>query len=231
VLNLRGVNAGYGHARVLHNISIKIRAGDIVSVIGANGAGKSTLLQVISGILRSKDGVIRFQDRDITRCSTAEIVRLGISQVPQGGQLFPHLSVLDNLKLGAYLYHNRKFKTDIEEKLDWIYQLFPILHRRSRELAGTLGGGEQQMAAISRALLARPNLLLLDEPSMGLSPLTVRDIFRVIRRLNDQGITILLAEQNFRAALQGAHYGYVLENGAVAREGPAEDLLADEKVR
>jgi branched-chain amino acid transport system ATP-binding protein len=230
VLNLRGVNVFYGRTQVLHNIFIKIKAGGIVSVTGTGGAGKSTLLQVISGIIRSRDGVIRFGDRDITHSTTAEIVHLGISQVLQGGQLFPYLSVLDNLKLGAYFYHNRKFKTDIEEKLDRIYQVFPILHRRSKQLAWTLSGGEQQMAAIGRALMARPNLLLLDEPSRGLPPLIVRDIFRVIRRLNDQGITILLAEQNLRTALQVAHYGYVLENGAIALEGPAEELLADDKV-
>jgi branched-chain amino acid transport system ATP-binding protein len=231
MLDLRGVNAYYGSIQALKNVFLKVKAGNIVTIIGANGAGKSTLLKAISGVTQSKDGAIWYQDTEITHFSPVKIVSLGISQVPEGRQLFAHLPVLDNLQLGAYLYQNRKFKKEIEEKLDWIYQVFPILRKRSKQLSGTLSGGEQQMVAIARALMARPKLLLLDEPSMGLAPLIVQEIFRVIRQLNDQGTTILLVEQNARAALQIANYGYVLETGSIALEGPAQDLLADEKVR
>jgi branched-chain amino acid transport system ATP-binding protein len=231
MLDLRGVNAYYGSIQALKNVFLKVPAGNIVTIIGANGAGKSTLLKAISGVIPAKDGAIWYQDADITRLSPVKIVSLGISQVPEGRQLFAHLPVVDNLQLGAYLFQNRKFKKEIEEKLDWIYQVFPILRKRFKQLAGTLSGGEQQMVAIARALMSRPKLLLLDEPSMGLAPLIVQEIFRVIRQLNDQGTTILLVEQNARAALQIANYGYVLETGSIAHEGPAQNLLADEKVR
>ncbi len=231
MLDLRGINAYYGSIQALKNVFLKVSTGDIVTIIGANGAGKSTLLKTISGVIQSKGGAVWYEDTDITRFSPVKIVALGISQVPEGRQLFAHLPVLDNLQLGAYLYQNRKFKKEIQEKLDWIYQVFPILRKRSKQLAGTLSGGEQQMVAIARALMSRPKLLLLDEPSMGLAPLIVQEIFRVIRQLNDQGTTILLVEQNARAALQIANYGYVLETGSIALEGPAHDLLADEKVR
>ena len=202
-----------------------------MTVIGANGAGKSTLLKAISGIIQSKDGAIRYQDTNISRFSPAKIVSLGLSQVPEGRQIFARLSVLDNLHLGAYPYHNRKFKPDIEEKLEWVYQVFPVLRRRSRQLAGTLKGGEQHLVAIARALMARPMLLLLDEPSRGLAPLIVEEIFGMIRKGNGQGTTILFVEQHARAALRMADYGYVLETGSIAREGPARDLLEDEEVR
>jgi branched-chain amino acid transport system ATP-binding protein len=231
MLDLRGVSAFYGTIQALKNISLKVGAGGIVTIIGANGAGKTTLLKVISGLIPSKSGTIWYQGTEITRDSPVRIVSQGISQVPEGRQLFAHLSVLDNLHLGAYLYYNRKFKGEIEEKLDWIFTLFPVLRKRAKQLAGTMSGGEQQMVAIGRALMSRPKLLLLDEPSMGLAPLIVHEIFKVIRRLNDQGTTILLVEQNARASLQVAQYGYVLETGSVALEGPAGDLLADEKVR
>jgi branched-chain amino acid transport system ATP-binding protein len=231
MLDLRGVNAYYGSIQALKNVFLKVSTGDIVTIIGANGAGKSTLLKAISGVIQPKGGTVWYQDTDITHFSPVKIVALGISQVPEGRQLFAHLPVLDNLQLGAYLFQNRKFKKEIEEKLDWIYQVFPILRKRSKQLAGTLSGGEQQMVAIARALMSRPKLLLLDEPSMGLAPLIVQEIFRVIRQLNDQGTTILLVEQNARAALQIANYGYVLETGSIALEGPSQELLADEKVR
>jgi branched-chain amino acid transport system ATP-binding protein len=230
MLDLRGVSAFYGTIQALKTVTLKVPAESIVTIIGANGAGKSTLLKSISGIIQSKDGAIWYQDQDISRFSPVKIVALGISQVPEGRQLFAHLTVLDNLLLGAYLYQNRKFKRELEEKLDWIYQVFPILRKRSKQLAGTLSGGEQQMLAIGRALMSRPRLLLLDEPSMGLAPLVVQEIFRVIRHLNDQGTTILLVEQNARAALQVARYGYVLETGSIALEGPTQQLLADDKV-
>lgn len=231
VLDLRGVNAYYGNIQALKNVFLKVPRGSIVTVIGANGAGKSTLLKAISGIIHSKDGAIWYQDTNISHFSPGKIVSLGISQVPEGGQLFARLSVLDNLHLGAYPYHNRKFKPDIEEKLDWVYEVFPVLRRRSRQLAGTLKGREQHLVAIARALMARPTLLLLDEPCRGLPPLLVEEIFGVIRRDNGRGTTILLVEQRASAALRMADYGYVLETGSIAREGPARDLLEDEKVR
>jgi branched-chain amino acid transport system ATP-binding protein len=231
MLDLRGVNASYGTIQALKNVSLKVRPGDIVSIIGANGAGKTTLLKAISGVLPSKSGGIWYEGTNIVHHPADKIVSMGISQVPEGRQLFAHLTVLDNLHLGAYLYHNRKFKNEIQEKLEGIFNLFPVLKKRAKQLAGTMSGGEQQMVAIGRALMSRPKLLLLDEPSMGLAPLIVHEIFKVIRRLNEQGTTILLVEQNARAALKVARYGYVLETGAVALEGPAQDLLADEKVR
>jgi len=231
MLDLKGVNTFYGSIHALKNVSLKVRGGSIVSIIGANGAGKSTLLKTISGVTPAKSGAVWYEGTDITRLPPAKIVSLGISQVPEGRQLFAHLTVIDNLSLGAYLYYNRKFKREIEEKLDWVFHLFPVLRKRSKQLAGTMSGGEQQMVAIGRALMSRPKLLLLDEPSMGLAPLFVQEIFRVIKRLNEQGTTILLVEQNARAALQVADYAYVLETGTIALEGPAQVLLADDKVR
>ena len=231
MLKLEGITTFYGTIQALKNISIKVGAGDIVTIIGANGAGKTTLLKTVSGVIQSAVGAVWYQGTNIVHFSAAKIVSMGISQVPEGRQLFSHLTVLDNLHLGAYLYHNRKFKDEIEEKLDWIFTLFPILRKRAKQLAGTMSGGEQQMVAIARALMSRPKLLLLDEPSMGLAPLFVHEIFKVIRRLNDQGTTILLVEQNARAALQIARYGYVLETGTVALEGLSQELLADKKVR
>ena len=230
MLDLREINASYGPIQALKNISMKVGAGDIVVLLGANGAGKTTLLKIISGVIESKSGAVWYQGTNIVHYSAVKIVYMGISQVPEGRQLFAHLTVLDNLYLGAYLYHNRKFKNEIEEQLDWIYTLFPVLRKRAKQLAGTISGMEQQMVAIGRAVMTRPKLLLLDEPSMGLAPLIVREIFQVIRRLNEQGTTILLVEQKARAALKIAQYGYVLESGSVALEGPAQDLLADEKV-
>jgi branched-chain amino acid transport system ATP-binding protein len=231
MLDLQGVNAYYGNIQVLKNVFLKVSKGDSVAVIGANGAGKTTLLKAISGIIQSKEGAIWYQDTNIGRFSPGKIVSLGISQVPDGRHLFARLSVLDNLHLGAYPYHNRKFKPDIEEKLDWIYHAFPILRRRSRQLAGSLNGGEQQLVAIARALMARPALLLLDEPSRELSAQRLEEIFGVIREGNGQGMTILFAEQNARAALRIADYGYVLETGSVVREGTARELLDDAPLR
>jgi branched-chain amino acid transport system ATP-binding protein len=231
VLDLQGVNAYYGNIQALKNVFLKVSKGSIVTVIGANGAGKSTLLKAISGIIQSKDGAIRYQDINISRFSPAKIVSLGLSQVPEGRQIFDRLSVLDNLHLGACPYHNRKFKPDIEEKLEWVYRVFPVLRRHSRQLAGTLKGGEQHLLAIGRALMARPMLLLLDEPSRGLAPLIVEEIFGMIRKGNGRGTTILFVEQHARAALRMADYGYVLETGSITREGPARELLKDEEVR
>jgi branched-chain amino acid transport system ATP-binding protein len=231
MLELRGINAYHGTIQALKNVSLKIAPGTIVTIIGANGAGKSTLLKAISGILPIQEGAIWYGGADISKLSPAKIVGLGISQVPEGRQLFAHLTVSDNLHLGAYLHHHRNSKAEIEGRLDWICHIFPVLRRRSKQLAGTLSGGEQQMLAIGRALMSRPKLLLLDEPSMGLAPLIVQEIFKVIRKLKDQGTTILLVEQNARAALQIATYGYVLQTGSITGEGPAQKLLADETIR
>jgi branched-chain amino acid transport system ATP-binding protein len=231
MLELRGVNAFYGNIQALKNVSLTIPPGSMVTIIGANGAGKTTLLKSISGLIQSKNGSICYEGKEISSLPPVKIVSLGISQVPEGRQLFTHLTVLDNLHLGAYLYYAKKTKAEIQKRLEWIYQIFPLLKIRTKQLAGTLSGGEQQMVAIARALMSRPKLLILDEPSMGLAPMLVAEILRVIKTLNDQGTTILLVEQNARAALLIARYGYVLETGSVVIEGPAADLLADEKVR
>jgi len=231
MLELRGVNAFYGNIQALKDVSLTIPAGSMVAIIGANGAGKTTLLKSISGLIQSKTGFITYEGAEISGFPPVKIVSLGISLVPEGRQLFTHLTILDNLHLGAYHYYGNKSKVDIEERLEWIYQIFPVLRIRTKQLAGTLSGGEQQMVAVARGLMSRPKLLILDEPSMGLAPMLVTEIFRVIKQLNDQGTTILLVEQNARAALHIAQYGYVLETGSVVMEGPAADLLADEKVR
>jgi branched-chain amino acid transport system ATP-binding protein len=231
MLELRGVNAFYGNIQALKNVSLTIPPGSMVTIIGANGAGKTTLLKSISGLIQSKSGSIIYGGTEISSLPPVKIVSLGISQVPEGRQLFTHLTVLDNLHLGAYLYYNNRAKAEIQKRLEWIYEIFPLLKIRTKQLAGTLSGGEQQMVAIARALMSRPKLLILDEPSMGLAPMLVAEILRVIKNLNDQGTTILLVEQNAQAALHIARYGYVLETGSVVIEGPASDLLADERVR
>jgi branched-chain amino acid transport system ATP-binding protein len=231
MLELKEVNAFYGSIQALKAINIKVNEGDIVTIIGANGAGKSTLLKAISGIIGSKNGAIRYHGTDVTHFSPDKIVSMGILQVPEGRQIFSHMTVIDNLRLGAYLYQRRKHKKENAANLERIYGLFPVLKARMTQLAGTLSGGEQQMLAIGRALMSRPKLLLLDEPSMGLAPLVVHDIFNVTRQLNKEGTTILLIEQNAKAALQIAAYGYVLETGSIVLEGPAQQLLKDPKVQ
>jgi len=231
MLELKGVNAFYGNIQALKNVSLTIAPGSLVTIIGANGAGKTTLLKSISGIISSKSGSITYEGTEISSLSPVKIVALGISLVPEGRQLFTHLTVLDNLHLGAYLYYGNKTKGDVQKQLEWVYEIFPLLKIRTKQLAGTLSGGEQQMVAIARALMSRPKLLMLDEPSMGLAPMLVAEILRVIKHLNDEGTTVLLVEQNARAALHIARYGYVLETGSVVIEGAAEDLLSDEKVR
>lgn len=231
MLELRGVNAFYGNIQALKDVSLTIPPGSMVTIIGANGAGKTTLLKSISGLIQSKSGSITYEGKEISSLPPVKIVSLGISQVLEGRQLFSHLTVLDNLHLGAYLYYSSKTKAEVQKRLEWIYQIFPQLKIRTKQLAGTLSGGEQQMVAIARALMSKPKLLILDEPSMGLAPMLVAEILRVIKTLNDQGTTILLVEQNAWAALHIARYGYVLETGSVVIEGPTADLLADEKVR
>ena len=231
MLFIEGLNAAYESIRVLRNVSITVPQGRVVSIIGANGAGKSTLLKSISGLMKIKKGSIFYKDRDIVGMRANRIVALGISLVPEGRQVFAHLSVLDNIRLGAYLYFNRNNRLEINERIHRIYEIFPILETRSKQIAGTLSGGEQQMLAIARALMTRPELLLLDEPSMGIAPLLVREIFHVIQKLNESGTTVLLVEQNARAALKVSHYSYVLERGEIVMEGLGGELLDNPKVK
>ena len=231
MLRIEGLNAAYDSIQVLKNVSLKVPKGKVVSIIGANGAGKSTLLKSISGLMKIGKGRIVYKDKNIAGMSPNRIVGLGISQVPEGRQIFAHLSVLDNIHLGAYLYFKRSNRLDIKQRVDRIYKVFPILETRSKQIAGTLSGGEQQMLAIARALMARPELLLLDEPSMGIAPLIVREIFRVIQQLNESGTTVLLVEQNARAALKVAHHSYVLERGEIVMEGLAGELLHNPRVK
>jgi branched-chain amino acid transport system ATP-binding protein len=231
MLRIEGLNASYDSIQVLKNVSLKVPKGKVVSIIGANGAGKSTLLKSISGLMKVSKGRIVYKDKNIGGMPPNRIVGLGISQVPEGRQIFAHLSVLDNIHLGAYLYFKRSNRLDIKQRVDRIYEVFPILETRSKQIAGTLSGGEQQMLAIARALMARPELLLLDEPSMGIAPLIVREIFRVIQQLNESGTTVLLVEQNARAALKVAHHSYVLERGEIVMEGLAGELLHNPRVK
>jgi branched-chain amino acid transport system ATP-binding protein len=227
VLEITGLKAGYGRIEALHGIDLQIGAGQLVALVGANGAGKTTLLKTISGVIRSQAGQIRLHAQDISGQSPDRRVRLGISQVPEGRQVFGGLSVEDNLRLGAYIRKDAGRADDMEK----MYGLFPILKEKRLLLAGMLSGGQQQMLAMARALMSRPKILLLDEPSMGLAPLLVEEIFGVIAGLKKEGIPILLVEQNAHAALSIADYGYVLETGNIATAGPGKTLLNDEKVR
>ena len=231
MLRIEGLNASYGSIRVLKDLSIQVPVGKVVSIIGANGAGKSTLLKSISGIMKINGGSILYKEQNIAGMPANRIVRLGISQVPEGRQIFAHLTVRDNINLGAYHYFKRSNRLEIKERIERVYQMFPILEKRSKQIAGTLSGGEQQMLAIGRALMGRPELLLLDEPSMGIAPLVVREIFNVIKQLNQSGVTVLLVEQNARAALKVAHHSYVIERGEIVLEGLAAELLDNPKVK
>jgi len=231
VLTIRNVSAHYGGVQALYGISLEEMEGEIVALIGANGAGKTTLLNLISGIIRPSGGEILFDSMDLTSFSPEEIVELGIVQVPEGRQLFGPLTVKENLELGAYRRRRKEDKAKISEDFDCIMQLFPVLNDRLQQRAQTLSGGEQQMLAIGRGLMARPRLLLLDEPSLGLAPLIVQEILVVIKRLKDEGTTILLVEQNARAALKISDRAYVVETGRNRLQGKAEDLLENEEVK
>ncbi|HXF69320.1 MAG TPA: ABC transporter ATP-binding protein [Thermoflexus sp.] len=226
-LKVEALRAAYGPVQVLHGVSLQVGAGEIVTVIGANGAGKTTLLRAISGLLRPTAGRIWFDGQEITGWPPERIVALGLVQIPERRQLFASMSVEDNLYLGAYLRLRRGERKAVEEDLQRVYELFPRLKERRRQIAGTLSGGEQQMLAIGRGLMARPRMLLLDEPSLGLAPLLVQELFRVIRSLREQGLTVLLVEQNARQALRVADRAYVMETGRIVREGPAVELLED----
>ncbi len=230
MLKIRNLEAGYGKLRVLKNISMHVKTGEIVTIIGANGAGKTTLLATIAGLIRASSGEVRFLDREISRVAAPKIPGLGCVMVPEGRQVFATMTVEENLVLGGHV-RQRQGKANLQAQLAHQYELFPILQERQDQLAGTLSGGEQQMLAIGRALMSRPSLVMMDEPSTGLAPLIVRDIFRIIVRLREEGNTVLLVEQNARAALAIADRGYVLETGKVILQGPAEDLLANQDVQ
>lgn len=227
MLRLSGVAASYGKIDALKGISMEVGRGEIVAIIGANGAGKSTTLMTISGALRPQAGSIVFEGRDIAGLAPHEIVRLGISQVPEGRRIFHLLTVRENLEMGAFSRKGGGLEGDIQR----VYEMFPVLAERSRQLAGTLSGGEQQMLAIGRALMARPRLILLDEPSLGLAPIVVSRIFKIIKEINGQGTTVLLVEQNAKAALRLAHRAYVMETGRVVMNGPASELANDPRIK
>ncbi len=229
MLKLLNLNSFYGTIHALKDVNIEISEGEIVTLIGANGAGKTTTLMTVCGIVPPRSGEVLFMGESIGGMEPDRIVSLGISQVPEGRRIFPHLSVMENLDMGAFL---RKDKAQIKRDIEYAFKLFPILAKRRRQAGGTLSGGEQQMLAISRALMARPRLLLLDEPSLGLAPLVVKQIFQIIRRINeDHDMTIFLVEQNANLALRVADRGYVMENGHVTLTDSSENLLANEDVK
>jgi branched-chain amino acid transport system ATP-binding protein len=228
VLQLDEVHVYYGAIHALKGVSLRVKAGEIVTLIGANGAGKSTTLRAINGLNRPRQGTIRFQGADITQSLPHQIVKSGVAQSPEGRRLFPRMSVTENLEMGAF---QRSDKENFAEDMDRVFELFPRLHERRTQKAGTMSGGEQQMCAIGRALMARPKLLLLDEPSMGLAPIFVDRIFETIVEVNKQGTPVLLVEQNALMALEVAQRAYVMETGRIALEGPASDLKTNEQVR
>ncbi|MGQ9524840.1 MAG: ABC transporter ATP-binding protein [Armatimonadota bacterium] len=231
MLRLTSVVSCYGRIVALRGVSMHVSEGEIVAIIGGNGAGKTTLLETVSGGLIPRSGVVEFLGMRVNGMSTERLVRMGISHVPQGRQLFPDMTVHENLLMGTYVRSRRQRKRALAEELERVYAVFPRLKERSGQMAGTLSGGEQQMLAIGRALMSKPKLLLLDEPSMGLAPLVVKEIFKVISGLHKQGTTVLLVEQNARAALSVAQRGYVLETGRVVLEGTAHELARNPEVR
>ena len=228
LLEVKDLVVSYGGIEALKGISFSVDEGQIVTLIGANGAGKSTTLRAITGIVPVKSGTILYNGEDITGMDTQKVVERGIALVPEGRRVFANLTVLENLKIGAYL---RKDTAQIQKDIEYIYKLFPRLEERSWQLAGTLSGGEQQMLAVGRAMMTRPRLIMMDEPSLRLAPLVVKDIFGIISRLSADGITILLIEQNANAALHAAHYGYVLETGMMTLSGTGEELLSSKSIQ
>jgi branched-chain amino acid transport system ATP-binding protein len=227
MLSIRDINVYYGAIHALENVSVEVNEGEIVSIIGSNGAGKSTLLRTISGLLRPRTGTLTFKGQDITDCPAHEIVKLGISHSPEGRRIFTNMSVLENLQLGAITRKDHEITSDMEK----VMNRFPRLRERLHQNSGTLSGGEQQMLAIGRALMARPKMLLLDEPSLGLAPNLVAEIFEIVLDINKQGVTVLLVEQNAHRALEVAHRAYVLETGCIVLQGNGQDLLHDPKVK
>jgi branched-chain amino acid transport system ATP-binding protein len=231
MLRIKNLHTFYGRIKAIDNVSLHVRAGEIVSLIGANGAGKTTILNTISGLIPCAQGEIYFQDNEIKGLRPEKVVAAGISQVPEGRQIFAPLTVLENLQLGAFLRFKKREKEAIQDDLEWVFRTFPRLKERIKQIAGTLSGGEQQMLAIGRALMARPKLLLLDEPSMGLAPMIVKDIMNTIFDFRESGVTILIVEQNAQASLRISDRGYVLETGRVILQGSSEDLLNDSDVK
>ena len=228
LLKVTDLVVSYGGIEALKGISFEVDQGKIVTLIGANGAGKSTTVRTISGLVTPKSGRIYYQGRDITDFNTQKIVETGIAMVPEGRRVFANLTVLENLRIGAYL---RKDKEEIEEDINYVYDLFPRLKERSWQLAGTLSGGEQQMLAVGRAIMTRPKIIMMDEPSLGLAPLVVKDIFMIIQTLKSTGMTVLLIEQNANAALHACDYAYVMETGRITMSGTGEELLASEAIQ
>ncbi|MEM3462843.1 MAG: ABC transporter ATP-binding protein [Candidatus Bathyarchaeia archaeon] len=228
MLEVKNLHVYYESALALHDISIKVNEGELISVVGSNGAGKSTLLKTIVGLVKPRSGEIRLRDERIDALNTPEIISKGISLIPEGRRLFPNMTVLENLEMGAY---TKEAWEKRRETLDWIFDLFPILKERQKQLAGTLSGGEQQMLAIARGLMSRPKLLMFDEPSLGLAPKLVAKVFEIVKDLNDQGLTILLVEQNVLHSLRLCDRGYVLENGRITLSGRGDELLENAHVK
>ncbi len=228
ILELKEINAGYGDLQVLWDVSLEVEKGEIVSLLGSNGAGKTTTLRVISGILRPFKGRVIFNGVDVTKMPSHKRVEMGLALVPEGRQLFPEMSVVDNLEMGAY---TKRAREKLQDTMEWVFNLFPVLRERRNQLAGTMSGGEQQMLAIARGLMSRPDLLSLDEPSWGLAPKLVLEIFSTIQKLRDEGVTILLVEQNAKAALDISDRAYILETGRIALHGEAKKLLGMDEVR
>ncbi len=226
ILSIKDLKVNYGGIEAVKGISFDVPKGDIVTLIGANGAGKSSTLRAIAGLVKPKGGSVEFEGEAITGKDAASIVKRGITLVPEGRRIFPDLTVVENLRVGAYMRSD-----DITPDINWVYELFPRLKERSWQAGGTLSGGEQQMLAVGRALMSRPKLMMMDEPSLGLAPLIVRDIFSIIKEINRRGVTILLIEQNANMALSTAHTGYVLETGRVTMTGPGRELLNNEAVK
>lgn len=231
MLEVKNIDVFYGNIQALKQVSLLVTNGEVVALIGGNGAGKSTLLKAIIGLLRKKSGDVYFEDKTITQFTCSEIIRLGIAIVPEGRRLFGALSVMDNLNLGAYLRLSNRGRKEVEKDLQTVFKLFPRLQERSRQSAGTLSGGEQQMLAIGRALMAKPKAILMDEPSIGLAPLIVQEIFKVIKRLKEEGNTILLIEQNARMALQVSNRTYLMELGRITLEGKSQELMNADSVK
>ena len=228
MLEVKDLHVSYGGIRALRGVNLEVPDGRIVTLIGANGAGKSTLLRTISGLVKAESGSITYDGKELLGMPINKILELGIAQVPEGRRVFTNLSVLENLKIGAYL---RKDKAGIQKDIEWVYELFPRLQERSWQMAGTLSGGEQQMLAVGRALMSRPKLMMMDEPSLGLAPLVVKGIFEIIREINRQGVTVLLIEQNANMALKTADVAYVLETGEITLHGTGAELLTNEAVK
>ena len=228
MLKVDNINAYYGDLQALWGVSMQVNKGELVALVGPNGAGKTTTLKVITGLLKLASGSVNFLDNDISIEAAHKIVEMGISQVPEGGRIFAGMSVLENLELGAFVPEARNFK---DESLEWVYKIFPRLEERQAQQAGTLSGGERQMLAIGRAMMSKPKLLMLDEPSFGLAPILVQQMFEMIEEINKQGVTVLLVEQNVRAALELAQRAYVIENGRIVGEGKGDDLLSFESIR